>query len=128
MFCSKCGTKNDNGEVYCKNCGCLLNNQSQNNNQPTSNLDPNYADKAINPNMKKWAILSIVIGVGGIIFYWFIGLTVYIAIILASAGFSFAAKGKIESKKIALIGQIANGILFAMAIIMFILGILGLFE
>lgn len=40
MFCSKCGTENDNGSKYCKNCGNLLENVSENNN-PVNNYTSN---------------------------------------------------------------------------------------
>ena len=26
MFCTKCGTQNNNGERFCKNCGVILEN------------------------------------------------------------------------------------------------------
>lgn len=132
MYCSKCGFLNNNGEKYCKNCGVLLeenqvqqpttnnvdNQQFQNN---TGNLSSTYVNNAINPNMKKWAILSIIIPAIAIVWYLFIGLSVYIAVIIASVGFSFAKKGEVSDKKLALVGKILNGILVGLAIVMLIL-------
>ena len=132
MYCSKCGFLNNNGEKYCKNCGVLLeenqvqqptnnnvdNQQFQNN---TGNLSSTYVNNAINPNMKKWAILSIIIPAIAIVWYLFIGLSVYIAVIIAAVGFSFAKKGEVSDKKLALVGKILNGILVGLAIVMLIL-------
>ncbi len=150
MFCTKCGTQNNNGERFCKNCGVILENvqtpQQPNNinngNQQYSNmnggldpnyvnqavnpnmnggLDPNYVNQAVNPNMKIWAILSIVMPVVAIIWYTFIGLSSYMAILIAAAGFRFAQKGEMADKKLAKIGNVANGILVGLAVVMFIL-------
>jgi len=145
MYCSKCGSQNVNGERFCKTCGTLLeNNQPQQtannmngqvqqpmNQQYTNtngNLDPNYVNQAVNPNMKKWAILSIVVPVAGIIWYWFIGLSFYLAIFIATAGFGFAQKGQMADKKLATIGKVCNGVLVGMAVIMFVLQLIGIFA
>lgn len=166
MFCSKCGLQNNQGEMFCKQCGTRLENNNQqvqqsnqfiqpqqnlNNNQPDlmqqpmnnqQNINPqvsnnysnngtlnqNYIDKAVNPNMKKWAILSVVVPVIAIIWYMFIGLSFYIAIMLAAAGFSFAQKGEMANKKLATVGKVLNGILAGMAIVMLILQIITVFN
>jgi len=94
------------------------NSQYQNN---SSRLDSNYVSKAVNPNMKKWAILSIVVPIIAIIWYWFIGLSFYLAIAIAAAGFGFAEKGKMSNKKLATIGKVLNGILCGLAIVMLVL-------
>ncbi len=135
MFCTKCGTQNNNGERFCKNCGVILENtqsQSQqqtnninNQNQQYSNmnggLDPNYVNQAVNPNMKKWAILSIIVPTVAIIWYIFIGLSFYLAILIAAVGFRFAQKGEMADKKLATIGKVVSGILVGLAVVMFIL-------
>lgn len=173
MFCSKCGFQNNQGEMFCKQCGTRLDNgtqqQAQPNNtnqyiqpqqssqpdmmqqqpmnnqqyqQPQQNINPqvsnNYSnsgtldqnsiDKAVNPNMKKWAILSVVVPAVAIIWYCFIGLSFYIAMILAAAGFGFAQKGEMANKKLAIIGKVLNGILAGMAIVMFILQLINAFN
>ena len=108
--------------------------QTVNNNQQTymnnqnGNLDSNYVQNAVNPNMKKWAILSIVVAVAGLVWYWFIGLSFYLAILIAAAGFGFAQKGEMADKKLATVGKVANGILVGMAIVMFILQLIGAFA
>ena len=108
--------------------------QTANNNQQTymnnqnGNLDSNYVQNAVNQNMKKWAILSIVVAVAGLVWYWFIGLSFYLAILIAAAGFGFAQKGEMADKKLAIVGEVANGILVGMAIVMFILQLIGAFA
>lgn len=102
-----------------------MNQQYSNNN---GGLDPKYVEQAVNPNMKKWAILSIVVPVAGIIWYWFIGLNLYLAIFIAATGFGFAEKGKMANKKLATIGKVCSGVLVGMAIIMFVLQIIGIFA
>ena len=102
-----------------------MNQQYSNNN---GGLDPKYVEQAVNPNMKKWAILSIVVPIAGIIWYWFIGLNLYLAVFIAATGFGFAEKGKMANKKLATIGKICSSVLVGMAIIMFILQIIGIFA
>lgn len=103
----------------------IYNQQPQNNNVT---LNANYVDKAVNPNMKKWAILSVVIPIAGIIWYCFIGLSVYLAIFIAACGFGFAQKGEMANKKLATAGKVLNGVLCGMAIIMLILQIIETFA
>lgn len=130
MFCIKCGTQNNNGEKFCKNCGVLLENgqTQQQINNINSRLDSNYVNKGINPNMKKWAILSVIVPVVAIIWYIFIGLSFYLAILIAATGFSFAQKGEMADKKLATIGKVANGILIGLALIMLVLQLLVIFT
>lgn len=183
MNCQKCGVLNVSGEKFCKNCGCILENvnnqqnnlqnqqfisqqfqeqsyaqsnmnvnnhqnmntninnqQSVNITQPSysnnmnntqsanGNLNSNYVQQAVNPNMNKWAVLSIVVPIAGMIWYWFIGLSFYLAIIIAAAGFGFAQKGEMANKKLAIVGKVLNGMLCAMAIIMLILQLIGAFA
>lgn len=159
MFCSKCGMQNTNGERFCKNCGCLLENSNQqvqqfqnqqqfqyngtNNNmnmgQPVNNqnttgfqnnggLDSNYVENAVNPDMKKWAILSVVVPIAAIIWYWFIGLSFYLGIAIAAAGFGFAQKGEMANKKLATAGKVLSGILAGLSIVMLVLQLIALFT
>lgn len=140
MFCIKCGTQNNNGERFCKNCGIILesaqtsqqssniNNQNQQYSNMNGSLNPNYVNQAVNPNMKKWAVLSIVVPVVAIFWYMFIGLSFYLAILIAAAGFGFAQKGEMADKKLATMGRIANGILVGMAVVMLILQLIVVFA
>lgn len=142
MYCSKCGFQNDNVERFCKNCGILLENsqpqQQVNNNfnsqvqQPMYNCQPSsqYQNNngELDSKMKKWAILSIVVPIVAIIWYWFIGLSFYLAIFIAVVGFGFSEKGSKSSKKIANIGKICNGVLIGMALIMFILRLINIIN
>lgn len=125
MICNKCGIQNNNGEKFCNNCGCLLPIESQNlnvnmqNNMQNNNFNENYINQATNPNMKKWAILSIIVPIVGIIWYCFIGLTSYTAIFISLAGCGFAVKSMRSNKTLSIIGEILNLILCILAIIMF---------
>lgn len=105
-------------------------NQQQMNGQYQNNATMNqkYVEQAVNPNMKKWAILSIVVPVAGIIWYWFIGLSFYLAIFIAAAGFGFAEKGKMANRKLATIGKVCNGILIGMAVVLLILQLIEIFA
>lgn len=130
MFCTKCGTQNSNGEKFCKNCGVLLdssqpsqqpNNQDQQVQNNNGGLNQNYINQAVNPDMKIWAILSIVIPVVAIIWYTFIGLSFVIAMFIAAAGLACAKKGELSNKKLTKAGKIMNGILIGIAVLMFII-------
>lgn len=106
----------------------MNNTQQTFQNNQMGGVSPSYMQNAVNPDMKKWAILSIVIAVAGLIWYWFIGLSFYLAIVIAAAGFGFAKKGEMADKKLATIGRVANGMLVGMAIIMFIFQLIGIFA
>ncbi len=146
MFCKKCGTLIEEGTRFCGNCGTpveivqqqdpsnnsnnpitsLNNNVSSNdtyNNQGNINYNPNNEnyDNIINPSMKKYAILSIVIPSVALLVYFIIGLSFYIAILLAIVGFSFAKKGKMYSKRMSAVGVALNTILTVVACIMLVL-------
>lgn len=137
MFCSNCSSKTNPGEMFCKQCGTRLNNEEQPEQlnvqqvetqqevnaqySTTNSIIQNDIDKKINPNMKKWAILSIIVPSIAIIWYIFIGLSFYIAIALAATGFGFAKKAEIAEKRLATIGKVLNGILVCFAIVMFFL-------
>ncbi len=135
MFCNKCGRIIEEGAKFCSKCGAPVENQEGDivNNQPIQNENNNQVnqnnynetqqnqnyDNIIHPDMKKYAIASIAIPAISIIVYWFIGLPLYIAILLASFGFGLAKKGKEYSKKISIIAYVLNSILVVMCIIMF---------
>lgn len=143
-FCKNCGTLLNNEQFQQMNMqnniteqvvnngqqineSQIMNNQIQNQSFQSNNVSSNYMSQAINPNMQKWAILSIVVPVIGIVWYWFIGLSIYLAIIIAAAGFGFAQKGEMTNKTLANIGKVLNGILCGMAIIMLIIHIIEIF-
>lgn len=146
MFCNKCGRIIEEGAKFCGKCGTpvsiptnnIINDQTNSNenvenlnkqqdlNQNYNQINSNYYnnqsnqnyDNIVNPDMKKYAIGSIVIPVISIIVYWYIGLTTYLAALLAGIGFGFAKKGRLYSKTLSTIGYILNGILVGMAILM----------
>lgn len=144
MFCSKCGRIIEENTKFCGGCGTAVpapnNTMSQENviqNKEEQNyntyvdqgqVQTNYYNQAyqnydniVNPSMKKYAILSIIIPAVSIFVYLFIGLTVYIAILLSALGFNFAKKGALYSKKLSKIGYILNTILVVMAVLVWIM-------
>lgn len=144
-FCKNCGCLLDNSQQEQQ-----VNNMDNQNNQMTqpinnisqpinqqqmngqyqnsTNVNQNYVNQAVNPNMKIWAILSIVIPLAGMIWYWFIGLSFYLAIFIAAVGFGFAEKGKMADKTLTIIGKVCSGVLVGMAVVMYILNIIGIFA
>lgn len=143
MFCSKCGRIIEENTKFCGGCGTpvpahnntmsqenvIQNKEEQNYNTyvDQGQVQTNYYNQAyqnydnvVNPSMKKYAILSIVIPAVSIFVYLFIGLTVYIAILLSALGFNFAKKGALYSKKLSKIGYILNTILIVMAVAVWI--------
>ena len=138
-FCGGCGTpvpiqnniqQNENiaQNIETPNIQQNNNNVNQNNgNYGQAQLNSNYNqtyqnyDNIVNPNMKKYAILSIVIPSISLFLYFFVGLTVWIAICLSALGFNFAQKGKLYSEKLAKIGYVLNTILLVVAILMWII-------
>lgn len=128
MYCSNCGNKNNNGEKFCRNCGILLETPNQQINNQNNNELNQKINKAVNPNMTKWAVLSVIIPIVGIIIYTFIGLSFYLAVAIATAGYSFAQMGQVGNPKLAKIGKVLNWILLGMAIVMLILQFTVLFN
>lgn len=143
MFCNKCGRIIEENTKFCGGCGTPV--PIQNNIQPNINISQNVQqdtvinqnyeqsqtnpiynepyqnyDNIVNPSMKKYAILSIVIPAISIFLYLFVGLSVRIAIFLSCLGFIFAKKGNLYSKKLAKIGYVLNTILVVISIIMWI--------
>lgn len=138
MFCNKCGTQNNNGEKYCKKCGFLLddiqmfsqvNNENINNDyqdpEVNKGLEQIYINQVVNPKVKKWAVLSIVVSAVGIFWYIFMGLNFLLAILIATVGFKFAKKAENDEscKKMVKIGTAMNGILIGYGLGMFLQGI-----
>lgn len=148
-FCTNCGAKLDNSSIdnnrhneinkeeYSQNTMSpnglemnvqqALNETAQTTNQ-TNQMNNSYIDKAVNPDMTKWAVLSVVIPSIAIFLYMFIGLSFILAIIIAGVGFDFAKKGKMGNKKLAIVGQVLNGILVLLAVIILILNLITAFN
>lgn len=89
------------------------------------NLNNNVEDKnfsqVVKKDDKKYAIISIILGVGSIILYFFVGLSVWIALVICSIGISLANKSKNSSPGLSKVGIIVNSILGILAVIMWIL-------
>lgn len=126
MFCKYCGSSINNEDKFCIGCGRLVQNNESTTIENHEEIKTAYMEESINPNMRKWAVLSIVIPVVAIIWYIFIGLSFYIAVLIASVGLSFAKKGEMADAKLAKIGTVLNYILMIIAVIMLILIILNM--
>ena len=107
MKCEKCGTMNNEQDRFCNGCGSILNTAELNN---TANVKPIEARKVETEDKDetKSALLSVLIGVGGILVYWFIGLRYTQAFIFGLAGFSLAGVGFKSNKPLSIIGFISN--------------------
>lgn len=130
MFCNNCGRVIEDNSKFCGKCGAKIEESKVDNNIENLKVevDSNNSEESSNQNYKdrteqtakKEAIASVVIPSIGIFAYIFVGLTVYIAALMATIGFRFAKGGKEYSKPLSIIGYVLNGILCAMALIMYI--------
>lgn len=125
MKCEKCGTINNEQDRFCMGCGSILNKEELN----TAEINPIEIPKNDQPVQEKdetkSALLSILMGVGGILVYWFIGLRYTQAFIFGLAGFGLASVGYKSNKLLSILGYIFNTILVLMAIYMFYLHATG---
>lgn len=123
MNCNKCGVMNLNNEKFCKNCGCILNNDEINNIE-TSGLMKE--EKELYQNTKKYAIISILVGIGGIIFAFVVGMSLWLSIVLSCFGFEMARRSKDENNLLSIIGYVLNSILLVIGVLVYISIILGI--
>lgn len=128
MFCSKCGSENVNGSKFCKKCGWLLENAQQNldnnyqgyTNQSGITINQEYINNAVHPNMKKWAIISVIAPSVGLFMTFFTGISLYVFVFLITLGFTSAKKGKTSNEKLASTGKILCWILVGLYAVTFI--------
>lgn len=139
-YCPKCGALLQNvNDASSMNNNDMTQNGNLNNagiNNGSNNVNFTNNNASMNQNLvsdekqfnsvtkkddKKYAILSIVIGVGGILFYLFIGLSVWVALVLCSIGLGLSQKSKQSAPGLSKAGFIFNILLGVMAIIMWIL-------
>ncbi len=102
------------------------NNQNVALNNYNQNTTNNNFNSVVKKDDKKYAIISIIIGALAIFIYIFVGLSVWLALIICSIGISLANKSKNSSPSLSKAGVIINTILGVIAIIMWILLIIGL--
>ena len=116
MKCEKCGTLNSEQDRFCKGCGSILKIEELNKEavKPIEAKEIKVEEK----DETKTALLSILMGVGGILVYWFIGLRYTQAFIFGVAGFSLAGVGYKSNKLLGILGYIFNTILILMAVYM----------
>lgn len=144
MYCSNCGTLNEDGERFCKNCGTLLNedngprpsylkvqnnmpNNASVNNIPRNNIsnnrnniinsspfEPTKQNKTMS-NINIWCILTILSSILGIIIIFVFQYAYYISMLCAGLGFLSSEKCNDSNKTFSIIGKILNGVLVAVA-------------
>lgn len=130
MFCNNCGRVIEGDAKFCGKCGAKVEKSKFDNNieEVELQVDSNNNEEFINQNCnektersaKKEAIASVVIPAIAIFVYTFIGLSIFLAVFIAGIGFECAKGGKKYSKKLSTTGYVLNGILCAMAVIMYI--------
>ena len=125
MKCEKCGTINNEQDRFCMGCGSILNKEELN----TAEIKPIEMPKNDQPvkekDETKSALLSMLIGFGGILAYWFIGLRYTQAFAFVFAGIGLGGVGFKSNKLLGILGIISNIILSLMAIYMFYLHTTG---
>ena len=148
LFCTKCGNKLESGTPQQLNNGqspfsqpevgqpvageaapvtqstinpTMTNEQVQ---VPQQVIPQPASNEQVNSDMKIWAVLSVIIPAVAIVWYYFIGMSVILAIIFAAMSLAFAKKGAVADSKLAKIGKILSYILIGLAIVMFIVQLL----
>lgn len=144
MFCPKCGFKNNEDAVFCGQCGNplggveptpnqMVNNQPGTVNNPeqrTINVNPypnatNDTNQALDPNMKKFATMSVVIPSISLFLCLFVGFIPLLAWVLGGLCINFSNKGQAGDPKLAKVGKILSIILIIMGVIMFVMALSG---
>lgn len=145
MNCPKCGMINKDDAAFCGQCGeklntpvnnMTMNNQSTMNQQmaqPTTNqqmaqlqnvtITPQQQN--LDPSMKKFATLSVVIPSIGLFFCLFIGFIPVLAWALGGMSVGFAKKGKAADPKLAKVGMVLSYIFIAMGFVLFFMALSG---
>ena len=145
MNCPKCGMINKDDAAFCGQCGeklntpvnnMAMNNQSTMNQQtalPTMNQQTAQLQNVtitpqqqnLDPSMKKFATLSVVIPSIGLFFCLFIGFIPVLAWALGGMCVGFAKKGKAADPKLAKVGMILSYIFIAMGFVLFFMALSG---
>ncbi len=121
MKCEKCGTINNEQDRFCMGCGSIL---RMNNNEVTKIVEP-VKPVQEDKDETKTALLSMLIGFGGILVYWFIGLRYTQAFVFGIAGVALGRVGFKSNKILGILGILFNIILILMSIHMFYLQTTG---
>ena len=136
MNCPKCGMINKEDAAFCGQCGEKLNTPVNNmtmNNQSTMNQQMSQLQNVtitpqqqnLDPSMKKFATLSVVIPSIGLFFCLFIGFIPVLAWALGGMSVGFAKKGKAADPKLAKVGMILSYIFIAMGFVLFFMALSG---
>ena len=145
MNCPKCGMINKDDAAFCGQCGeklntpvnnMTMNNQSTMNQQtalPTMNQQTAQLQNVtitpqqqnLDPSMKKFATLSVVIPSIGLFFCLFIGFIPVLAWALGGMCVGFAKKGKAADPKLAKVGMVLSYIFIAMGFVLFFMALSG---
>ena len=134
MNCPKCGMINKEDAAFCGQCGEKLNTPVNNmtmNNQSTMNQQMSQLQNVtitpqqqnLDPSMKKFATLSVVIPSIGLFFCLFIGFIPVLAWALGGMSVGFAKKGKAADPKLAKVGMILSYIFIAMGFVLFFMAL-----
>ncbi len=123
MKCEKCGTVNNEQSRFCIGCGSIL--KMNVNNEVVKAVEPVKPVQEEAKDETKTALLSMLIGFGGILVYWFIGLRYTQALAFGIAGIGLGGVGFKSNKLLGILGIISNIILSLMAIYMFYLHTTG---
>ena len=136
MNCPKCGMINKDDAAFCGQCGEKLNTPVNNmtmNNQSTmnqqmaqlQNVTITPQQQNLDPSMKKFATLSVVIPSIGLFFCLFIGFIPVLAWALGGMSVGFAKKGKAADPKLAKVGMVLSYIFIAMGFVLFFMALSG---
>ena len=136
MNCPKCGMINKDDAAFCGQCGEKLNTPVNNmtmNNQSTMNQQMSQLQNVtitpqqqnLDPSMKKFATLSVVIPSIGLFFCLFIGFIPVLAWALGGMSVGFAKKGKAADPKLAKVGMVLSYIFIAMGFVLFFMALSG---
>lgn len=134
MNCPKCGMINKEDAAFCGQCGEKLNTPVNNmtmNNQSTMNQQMSQLQNVtitpqqqnLDPSMKKFATLSVVIPSIGLFFCLFIGFIPVLAWALGGMSVGFAKKGKAADPKLAKVGMVLSYIFIAMGFVLFFMAL-----
>ena len=104
-----------------------MNNQSTMNQQMSQlqNVTITPQQQNLDPSMKKFATLSVVIPSIGLFFCLFIGFIPVLAWALGGMSVGFAKKGKAADPKLAKVGMVLSYIFIAMGFVLFFMALSG---
>ena len=129
MNCPRCGMINKDDAAFCGQCGEKLNVPVNNMNMQQQPVNPQMQSQNLNqpaqplqnldPSMKKFATLSVVIPSICLFLILFVGFMPILAWALGGMCVGFAKKGKAADPKLAKVGMVLSYILIAMGFVLY---------